>query len=256
MLSKNTIFLHTLLLTTVLADVAIFAKQQNKTEEIKQLSQHTTKEQLETFEGFMGNLPSLLADLSNNEIAFLLNTLAAQFFLFELMEKEFNRKNVDQAQLESMMQGFQNALKTLEAQSTQKTKDLYESIQRAIASIVPQEVAEKIQSLQEEMQEIYTKAKDKNDSKLKDKMLELQSKLMKEFFTFQSITSLAMVEIYTKVYHVTAKKNKNLLLRRFNEHGIIPLTKRKDEVTHPDKAAALIKFFLEQTEAIAQQNVQ
>ncbi|RTL06608.1 hypothetical protein EKK58_04725 [Candidatus Dependentiae bacterium] len=256
MISRNSLFLNTLLITTALANFTIFANQQIKSSNITQLAVYTTNEQLDSFTDFINTLPSLLSELSNNEIASLLNILAAQFFLFELMEKEFNNNKVDQEKLEGMMQGFQNALKTLETQCNEKTKALYEKIQLAIASIVPQEVAKRIQDLQEKMQAAYTKAKDKNNAQLKNEMLDFQNKLMEDFLILQTITSLATLEIYKKVYETAAKKNKNLLLRRFNENGIIPLTKRKDEVTHPDKASMLIKSFLKQTEALAAQNAQ
>jgi hypothetical protein len=223
------------------------------------LQDYATEQSFAPFKSFCEELKKKVVSLTSNGKGCLLNLLDSQFYLFDLMEKELKGGTPSQEKIEAMMQGFEKALKTFEAQCDQATKDLYEEIQRAIASLVPQEMAASIQTLQEEMQKLYTKAKDKhqlNNDEFQKKMSKLQTELMQKFLYIQTITSIASLEIYEIIYNSVGseQKNKKLLLRRFDVNGLIPLTKRVKEVTHPKRACELIKSFLSQANSITQDN--
>jgi hypothetical protein len=252
MFKKYTLFLGGFLLLSISLSSHIKSKTPDT-----HLQSYVSPEVFSTFENFCKTLEAKIKELSNNDKGCLINLLDSQFYFFDLMEKELKNGNPNQEKLGSMMQSFQNVLEAFEKQCDQKIKELNEEIQKQTAMLIPQELAAEIQTLQENMQKMYTKAKEKNqldNKEFEKKMMTLQTDLMQKLLHIQTITSIASLEIYEIIYTSIEQKNKNLLVRRFNIKGIIPLTKRKENVTHPNRARELIESFLSQAGAMSEDN--
>lgn len=262
MLKKYTLYVYAFFLLAI----SLFNNVTEATPKIN-LHDYVSEQTFSSFHTFCKELEKKVKELSNNGKGCLLNLLDSQFYLFDLMEKELKNGNPNEEKIKAMMEGFQKALETFEAQCDEATKEIYEEIQKNIAMLIPQELASEIQTLQEEMQKAYTKAKEKNQLSNKDfenKMMTLQTELMQKFVHIQAITSIASLEIYEMIYTITEQKSKelkskspknhSLLLRRFDVQGLVSLANRKKEVTNPKRAHELINSFLSQANAVSQDN--
>lgn len=257
MFPKNTFLLNTALVLMLFAGHDILAKKapSQTDNEIRQTLGAIVTDQnaLEAFFSFVDKeLSSHIKKASNNVLACGLNLLNGQFFLYEKMASIFNnpKQQQNEEKIKEFMERYQSAIEAYQKQCPEPVHELNKQIQEAISGLVPQDTMLKIQKLQEEMQQLYDKVsknpKLAEDPKVKEKALSLQNDLMHAILELQAITSLANLLVYYMVYQAAEAKDKSLLLRRFDENGLIPMTKRKEYVVQPAKALDLVNAFLKQ----------